>query len=199
MHRIGELAVERQLAEIWNELKAGLRTRGHPFRTASLATVADAPDGSMRPELRTVVVRELDSDAWQLVFHTDRRSPKVSQLIAHPGVSLLFYDVTDRLQLRLRGEAQVHLDDELARNRWEQSPPQSRECYLSPIAPSTALTAGGNLPAPTDGGAEGGFGNFAAVSIDIESLEALFLDHRGHERREWIREAGELRRRELAP
>ena len=81
-------------------LEQGARRGKHPFHTGVLATTR--PDGC---ELRTVVLRSVDSETRSLVVHTDARSDKVRQIRADPRVSWLFYDPRRKVQLRLRGEA----------------------------------------------------------------------------------------------
>ncbi len=77
----------------------------------------------------------------------------------------------------------MHVDDELARERWQASAVASRLCYLTPHAPGSTVTqpppqAGRSLDEWT------GFENFAVVVFQVEAFDGLFLHSSGH-RRVW--------------
>lgn len=55
-------------------------------------------------------------------LHTDLRSPKVAEIRANPAVSLLFYDVPGKRQLRAKGRGVIHNQDGLTVERWEPAP-----------------------------------------------------------------------------
>ena len=57
-------------------------------------------------QARTVVLREVDARARELVFFTDARSPKVAQIQARPVGTMLCWSSRISWQLRLR----VHLE-----------------------------------------------------------------------------------------
>lgn len=178
-------------ARAWAELAAGTRSHRAAFHAGTVAT-QDA-DG---PSARVVILRAVDADARRLVFHTDRRSPKVVALAADPRIGWSFYDAAGRLQLRLHGHARLHFDDAFADARWAASRPASRRAYLTTAAP------GSRLPQPGDGlppevPPEDGHGRataddgpwvaparaaFAVVETLIERLDVLVLHHGGHRR-----------------
>lgn len=208
MHELGDLPAAAQLARLWDELAAGAESGRHPFHTMTLATVAagspaNAPveNGtaavSVAAEARTVVLRAVDPVAWQMSFHTDARSPKVAQIAACPGVTLLFYDTAGRRQVRARGVARVHQGNARSRERWAAVPERSRICYRSPDAPGAPVSrevATPNLPDP-----DAGYAAFAVVDVAVAELELLLLDHREHQRCLWVAGSDPARPRYLAP
>lgn len=166
------------LAEAWRLLERGAADRRSGFHTPVLASLR--ADG--RPAARTVVLRAADPEARILRFHTDRRSRKYREIAAEPRVAMQFYDPGAKVQLRIDGRATVHADDALARQAWTGSRPMSRACYG--VAPGPGTEIGRPAEAvidPVDGG-EAGREHFAAVTVDIESIEWLYLAAAGHRR-----------------
>lgn len=121
-----ETSLDALLASIWKSLENGARSRHHPFHTGVIATVSDDA-----PQARTVVLRKVMAETRTLIFHTDQRSQKISELTKNPNISWLFYDTTERVQLRLSGVANLHHTDTLADIQWQNTKLTSRRCYLS--------------------------------------------------------------------
>ena len=166
--------LEEALAEAFRLLSRGVADRRSAFHTPTLATLG--AEGA--PNLRTVVLRAFDPAARSLRIHTDRRSVKAAEIAADPRAMLHGYDAGAQVQLRLTGHAMLHLDDETAESAWAASREMSRMCYATPHAPGARLAA--PPEAPRD--AEGGRGNFAAVTLRIAALDWLMLAHAGHRR-----------------
>ena len=61
-------------------------------------------------DARGMVLREFDSAAFTLRFHTDTRAPKVAAIEADPRVAVLFYDKGAKIQIRVRGTAEILRD-----------------------------------------------------------------------------------------
>jgi 3-hydroxyisobutyrate dehydrogenase len=178
-----DLSLETLLASIWQALQKGASSRLHHFHTGVVATVSDGA-----PQARTVVLRKVIPQTRTLIFHTDQRSRKISELTENPKVCWLFYDPDMRVQLRLSGNATLHHSDELADFQWKNTRLQSRRCYLS-IAPSTELTKPeSGLPEsllkrnPTLEESEAGRENFTVVETHIQKIDWLWLNSSGHQR-----------------
>ena len=198
MYTLGSLAPREQYVALWQELKRGVESAKHPFHTLTLATVRHQ-DGAVMPIQRTVVLRDANSQERTVFIHSDRRSPKIADLRENAAVSLLFYDAVGRWQLVLAGVAAVHDHDSVADDRWITVAERSRACYRTPHAPSSILDEGsrttGNSAVVNFGGREA----FSVISVQIHTLEALFLDHAGHLRRRWNCAAGDPIAVDLAP
>ena len=122
-------------AACWQQLNAAAVDRLHEWRTMALATQGDG-----EPELRSVVLREAETSARRLVFFTDSRSPKVSQLQAQPRATLLLWSQRLSWQLRLRVHCAVQTDGLDVSSRWARlklSP--AAQDYLSPLQPGTPI------------------------------------------------------------
>lgn len=95
-------------AETWKELECGAKEKGHPYNYCSLATL-EQPEAIKQ---RMVNLREVTSRRT-LLFYTDSRSSKVSQIEKNSGGSALFYDPRVQLQIFVRGKIKVHNRDEI--------------------------------------------------------------------------------------
>lgn len=172
---------------IWNALGSAAADGSHPFRFAAVATGSPAACA-----LRTVVLREVHAERRQLVFFTDVRSPKISELRAAPRLAWLFYDAAERVQVRATATARIHHNDEIAARGWEQTPVTGRLNYSTVDAPGTALDGwADSLPAelrvaaPDERNTMAGRGNFAVVATVVDRLDWLWLNPAGHRRAEW--------------
>ncbi|MFT3785749.1 MAG: pyridoxamine 5'-phosphate oxidase family protein [Tepidisphaeraceae bacterium] len=175
--RQGERSLEPSaiLDECWRMLDLGVRDRRSPLHTPTLATVA--LDG--RPALRTVVLRRVERPTYELFIHTDLRSPKVTEVKREPRVAVCLYDPTSQTQLRIDARATVHAgDDAIAQQQWDRSHPMSRECYRTPVAPSSAIDGPDAIGAMQVTGRE----QFAVLRCVVDRIEWLWLRHDGHRR-----------------
>lgn len=189
------------LKNIWKNLDLGTLQRRHPFHQPVFATICDR-----EPSLRTVVLRRFWRRPPMLAFHSHKGSPKISQIKANPNVYWLFYHAEEKLQVRIKGLATVHLDDELAEEQWQSTELFSRRCYTgeAPTQESKRPTSG--LPEhlvarePTQAESEVGRANFVVVTSTIEQIDCLEMNVRGHRRSlfKWC-EAGELETKWLTP
>jgi len=145
---------------IWRELRQCVNDREHPWRTPVLATVdADAADA------RVVVLREVNDLA--LVFFTDARSPKVTQLRRRPQATLLFWSPALRWQLRVRAVVDVDTRRALPKEA-------NAADYLAALAPGSRLEAAA---------VQGHEPHFALVTADVRSIDWLELGPSGAHRR----------------
>ncbi len=182
-------------AEAWRLLARGVADRRAALHTVQLATLG--LDGA--PRLRTVVLRGVDPAAGTLRVHTDARSSKVAELAAEPRVELHGYDARAKIQLRLRGLAEVHAAGPVADAAWAATGQGSRASYRAPVPPGSPITA------PVDGepvagdGPEAGREAFRAITVTVARLEWLYLAARGHRRAAFLRDGDGWRGAWLAP
>ena len=92
--------LDATFAELWRLLAEGAARGRSGFHLPVLATLG--PDG---PRLRTVVLREADSESGTLRFHCDRRSDKSAEILANPACALAAYDEASKIQIRIEGRA----------------------------------------------------------------------------------------------
>lgn len=184
-------------------LERGIADSHNGFHTATLATVALNGE----PEARTVIFRRLLRKPLALICHIDIRSPKAEEIRLHPPVAWLFYNPTEKLQLRFRTRAFLHTDDALAEEQWESSALFSRRSYCG-AAPTTAVDEpSSGLPAfledrrPTEAETnELGRKNFGVVRSIVRELDVYELNAHGHRRRLFVfAETGEIETGWLTP
>jgi hypothetical protein len=170
----------------WDLLVKGALKSKEPFHFPVLGSM-----GKESVELRTVVLRQANRDKKSLIFHTDIRSPKIEQIRRNPLVSFLFYDNRKLVQLRIKAEASIHHQDEVARQQWDRCQLSSRKAYMGDIPGQISTSNSHGLPEhlvgqiPSQAESEKGYPNFAAVICQINFLEWLWLNREGHRRAEF--------------
>jgi 3-hydroxyisobutyrate dehydrogenase len=170
--------------DCWDRLETGANKSKNAFHTPCVATLHQD-----EVSLRTVVLRKVLAQERELRFHTDIRSPKWQELSENPSISALFYDAIDRIQLRVKGKAVLHHTNEITAVSWQKTTLSSRCCYLTEHSPSSfsAISTSGlsedieheNF---TVAESESGYSNFGIVSIHVQSIDWLWLNHAGHRR-----------------
>lgn len=189
------------LKNIWKNLDLATFQRRHPFHQPIFGTIADNA-----PSLRMVVLRRFWRKPPSLAFHAHLGSPKIAQIEANPNVYWLFYHPEEKLQVRIKGTATIHSNDELQQEQWTATELFSRRCYVgeSPTQISKSPTSG--LPEnlidrePTYEESETGRQNFAVISSTIDEIDCLELAVKGHRRSLFIwNEKGELETKWLTP
>jgi len=116
-------------------IDVGIHSRNHPYHLVSVANVG----ASGFPEMRTVVLRYHDSEAREVAFHADRRSPKINDLNINNKISFLMYDPEAKVQLRLKGHATIHHKDQFADKQWENTRQSSKYSYLNAAGSGVAV------------------------------------------------------------
>lgn len=155
--------------EIWSSLGRATVDRKHPWRFPVLASAH-----GKQVEQRTVVLRAYDPQKHQLVFYTDFRSPKVQQFLANPQASLLFYHPRQQWQVRVRGQIEIHHQDDLAQSHLAKIPDERRGDYQSAQAPGKPLKKGlEGLPAQD---------NFCLLIFQAQAMDSLKLGGEEHQR-----------------
>ena len=170
--------------DCWNRLVTGAIKSRNPFHTPSVATLSKG-----EVSMRTVVLRKALPLERELRFHTDVRSIKWDDLLINPGISALFYDADERIQLRIKGKAVLHHGNDITAKAWETTTLSSRKCYLTLHSPSSftnSSTSGLSEDIEQEKftllESEAGFTNFGIVSIQVQSIDWLWLNHAGHRR-----------------
>jgi pyridoxamine 5'-phosphate oxidase len=126
--------------QAWRRLEHGANDRADPMHLVTLATVSV----DWRPAARIMVLRGADRGSGRVWFHTDRRSPKVTDIRANACVCAVGYDARDGVELRLSARASLHDYDTLADRQWEQIALAARAAYATTAGPGEPLA----LPDP---------------------------------------------------
>lgn len=170
--------------DCWNRLLNGSLRYKDAFHTMAVGNV-----NQHGVNLRTVVLRKVWVVKKQLVFNTDTRCGKWSDLEQHNNVSFLFYDASSNLQIRLSGNATLHQTDNISEDAWADTKLGSRKVYLATPGPSTIIPLPiSGIPAafetadPTLDESIEGRKNFGVVVTTIKWMEWLWLSSKGHRR-----------------
>ena len=176
--------LDKVYLKIWELLKMGLQNRNLPFHIpVFICGNKEKSDG------RIVVLRGVDEKEKKIWFHSDIRSNKIKILKFNPEANLLFYDKSEKIQLRISGNVKINYQNQITKKSWEKTAHLSRQCYLGDKSP------GSNASAPTSGltnkidnlkytkeESEIGYKNFCVVEVYIKSIEWLYLAAKGHRR-----------------
>ena len=168
-----------------SELVTGVKKSNHPFHLCTLATISN----ESAPDLRTVVSRHVESSLESIIIHSDKRAAKNRQIHHNPNVSLLYYSVPQKLQIRFTGQATVIDNGDENTRRFLESSPHAQICYAYPNAPGTSITN------PTKEGLNPeinvkqidaikdiAHSNFSHIKTTIQTIDLLWLNRKGHVR-----------------
>ena len=176
--------LDKVYLKIWELLKNGLANRDAPFHIPTFICGKNSNfDG------RIVVLRGVNHKDKKIGFHTDIRSNKIKILKTNPLSTLLFYDKSEKIQLRISCNSKINYQNEITKKSWGKTAHMSRQCYLGEKAP------GSKVISPTSGltekidnykysieDSEIGYENFCVVEFFIQSIEWLYLAAKGHRR-----------------
>ena len=170
--------------EIWTLLARGVVDRSEDFRLPTvIVNKGEFSDG------RIVVLRGAFKEKRVLRFHTDLRSSKISALKNNNNIYFLFYNKKRKIQVRAKGVATIHYQDEVTKEAWAKTQVISRKCYLASQAPgSVSDTPHPGYPKELEGknpnieDTEIGFDNFCVIESKINEMEWLYLASQGHRR-----------------
>lgn len=135
-------ALSELYQSIWKKIEKAVQSRHEAWHLVTAGTVREN-----EPELRTLVLRGADPERNILWMHTDFRSPKCRDIEKSSNGSLLFYDPTDRWQLRLKGTFSLDPSSELSESAWQKTTASARRCYQGPFISGTpSETLSSNMP-----------------------------------------------------
>ena len=193
--------LDKVYLKIWELLEAGLLNRNAQFHIPVFIT------GNKKDfDARIVVLRGVDKIKKSLWFHSDIRSNKIKTLKSNSEASLLFYDKSEKIQLRIHGNVKINYKNDLTKKSWKKTAHMSRQCYLGEISPGTeALEPTSGLTDDIDNSkytieeSEVGYKNFCIIEGKIKSIEWLYLASKGHRRAIFILNKDNIDKKWLIP
>jgi len=187
--------------KIWELLDSGLQNSNAPFHVPVFVC-----GNKKKFDGRIVVLRGIDKVEKKIWFHSDIRSGKIKILKANSEGSLLFYDKSEKIQLRISGNIKINYKNDITKKAWTKTAHMSRQCYLGNKDP------GSNFSTPTSGLSENidhfkytieeseiGYENFCVIETFIKSIEWLYLAARGHRRAYFSLKNNSLEKKWLIP
>lgn len=158
--------------EIWTALAAAVTQPGNGWRTPALASC----DADGLPRVRSLVLRDVDAASWRLSSYTDRRSPKVAQLLAQPRVELLFWCPQRRWQLRVEARASIETQGSRVEQIWDSlANTQQAGDYLTLNAPGDPVDADERWRQTSTP-------QLAIIDFSVQRFDWLCLSRQGHSR-----------------
>lgn len=184
--------LELSFQHAWDIMQGGLTDR----HSAAHAPVVGTVDANGAPQLRVIILRNVCRDTRMFRFHTDARSHKIDQMRKNGTTSILIYDASAKLQLRVSGQSRVVVDGDVADGAWSQSTPFARRCYMAQTAPGSEVAGpSSGLPdwiegkQPSEAQLVDARPNFATLLFEANQLEWLYLANVGHRRARWTWDA----------
>ena len=193
--------LDKVYLKIWELIKTGLKNRDAPFHIPVLIC-----GNKNKFDGRIVVLRGVDEKEKKIWFHSDIRSNKVKFLKSNPEATLLFYDKSEKIQLRISGFTKINYQNDTTQTSWKKTAHMSRQCYLGDKTPGTDSTipASGlsenvdNLKYSKEE-SEIGYKNFCVIETFIKSIEWLYLAAKGHRRAYFSLKNNSLEKKWLIP
>lgn len=183
------VTLENVQQTIWQNLATAQNDFNNPFRLATFATVS-----KKGANLRTVVVRKVIPENAVLWLYTDYRSPKIQEIQNNNNISWLFYDATERIQIRLYGNAEILRNTATNHYVWQNLPDYGKSDYLTKQAPGEIKNdAFTNINANDDAK------NFCIIKTTINAIDWLKLSRDGHLRAKFELENGDWKGEWLVP
>ena len=170
--------------KIWSMLNNAIKDRSSQFRIPVFSCGSND-----NIESRIVVLRKSDENNNIVQFHSDIRSDKINILKKNSKASFLFYDKELKIQVRLKVEAIINHNNDIAKQSWAKTQHISRKCYLVDNGPGTISDEPTSGLKPeldnfdyTKEQSEEGYKNFAVIQCKIKTIEWLYLAAKGHRR-----------------
>jgi pyridoxamine 5'-phosphate oxidase len=153
--------------------------------TAVLATVS-----ASGAEARVMMLRQFNATDGTLRLYTDAATPKLREISAQPGASLLIYDSAVGHQIRLRVSLTVTLGDSDIFDRLPAEAQQNYGTLPPPGTPIAAATAYHRMPQVH---------RFAQIDAKIEEIDFVDISIDPHRRACFLRRGQDWQGTWLAP
>ena len=190
-----ENSLETMLEKAFLSISNGVNDSKSYFHNPTICTF-EGQDISAR----TVVLREFSEKDRILRFHTDQRSPKISQIKENSNATVHAYDQEEKIQIRLKGSIEIHHQNSVTKNAWENTREMSKECYSVKDSPSKEIENPDEFDIDKNQiNREKGYENFAVNLFTFKYLEILYLKRSGHRRAVFEWENNQIKKNWLIP
>ena len=180
--------------KIMDLLKDGAFNRSSGYHTFVFSSLS-----LKEVQSRYVVLRNFIEKNHNLIFFTDKRSPKVKSIIKNNLTECLFYDKFKKIQLRIKTKSFILRDNTEIRKYWDKVPLESRKSYSTKLAPSSTIDTKNKCNEKEYLSNKNVFSNFCVVENYIREIDFLSLITDTHERTKIIIENNQIKIKELIP
>jgi len=129
--------IDEALSDVKDQLTRAAADNHHKMRLFSVSTL-DLDTHSISN--RMVVLRTFFND-WRVRFYTDFRTRKVLELKQNPQTSLLFWDSSKNIQIRMKTTAIIYHNDDLSKREWTHVQGEARKSYNSRLKPGSPIAS----------------------------------------------------------
>ncbi|MAA77773.1 MAG: hypothetical protein CL916_00820 [Deltaproteobacteria bacterium] len=172
---------------LWEWISSAPSQQRHPMRAPTVITTANNI-----PNARTMILRDVLPNT--LIFFTDKRSPKIQDILTNPHTTIHSYDAKKKLQIRIRAQTSV-VNAHPQWNKWRSMGLNRFQDYGSSLPPGSIIQDNHNPNATLETARE----NFCILQANITDIELLKLSRAGHERIEWKNQDGSWQSVHLVP
>ena len=167
--------------KILNLLTDAILNKSSEFHNFVFSNINDG-----RVESRYIVLRDFIEEDLNLIFFTDKRSPKLISIIKNNKTTCLFYSKTQKIQLRVTTESFILDDQKKIKKYWDEVPLISRKSYSTELPPSSFsnFETDGLIKETDSKNSEykDSFKNFSVIENYIKEIDFLSLNSEGHRR-----------------
>ena len=165
--------IEDALSEVKKQLFSSVADKNHIMRYFAVSTV-DTETNLMSS--RMVVMREFESD-WTVKFYTDYRTSKVRDLLHNRRSTLLFWDPSKNLQVRIKCDAVVHHQNTVAREAWKLVQGEAQKSYSTLLKPGSPISTPDEAYQWPDKTGSDHFALIECIPVTLQILQLNKLKH----------------------
>ena len=159
---------------IWDFFQQGVKNKKSAFHFPTIATCSKKSFN-----LRTVVLRQVIREDNIVVFHTDIRSKKITELKSNNKLLLHIYDKKNKIQIQAEGKAKVFYKVKLNKLTWSSLSDNTKSAYLIKETPGKKIA---NVKDFKYLSHDNGYNNFSIVKVKISKIIFLHLSHNGNKK-----------------
>ena len=159
---------------IWDFFQQGVKNKKSAFHYPTIAT------GSEKSfNLRTVVLRKVIREDKIVVFHSDIRSKKITELKSSNKLLLHIYDKKNKVQIQAEGKAKIFYKEKINNLIWNSLSNNTKSVYLVNKTPGKKIANQKDFKNLTH---DEGYENFAIIKVKIYQIIFLQLSHSGNKK-----------------
>ncbi len=178
--------------KIWDLLLQGVINKKSKFHTPTLSTIRESKVNS-----RTIILRKVLKNEKTLVFYSDARSNKCSDIKKNKNCTIHIYESKYNLQTQLYGSAKLENQTKKTKTIWQGLNDFSKKNYSSNISPGLKVRNYKNLKYFQDD--EKGYNNFSLINFKVSKIECLQLLSNNNQRVEFIYKGDLIKRNRIVP
>ncbi len=163
---------------IWNFFIQGSANKRSYFNSPTIATFDNKAQN-----IRTLILRKAIYSDRTLVFYSDIRTEKVSDIISNNHVAIHVYDRKKNLQVQCFGKADIISNSNETKQIWTKLSNISKKNYMSKKKPGTKIKS---FLLNHIVEQKSAYLNFCIIKISIDRILCLHLSRKGNRKAEFL-------------